>query len=146
MLMLSTHILLLLINLINLIIWYFVFYRVIAIFGSSTPEIDRSVSSVCSSLHIPHLTTTMQKFENEVKSKTSLDRKSGGDYSIYLGPSQHDLVTMTASVVNKLGWHNLALITHRETGKMNVSHVDRSMCWITDEISKAIKKFFSSRT
>ena len=106
-----------------MIIWYFVFYRVIAIFGSSTPEIDRSVSSVCSSLHIPHLTTTMQKFENEVKSKTSLDRKSGGDYSIYLGPSQHDLVTMTASVVNKLGWRNLALITHRETGKMNVSHV-----------------------
>ena len=65
----------------------------------------------------------MQKFENEVKSKTSLDRKSGEEYSIYLGPSQHDLVTMTASVVNKLGWHNLALITHRETGKINVSHV-----------------------
>ena len=105
------------------IIWCFVFYRVIAIFGSSTPEIDRSVSSVCSSLHIPHLTTTMQKFENEVKSKTSLDRKSGGDYSIYLGPSQHDLVTMTATVVNRLGWQNLAFITHRETGKVNVSHV-----------------------
>ena len=35
----------------------FSIFRVIAIFGSSSPKVDSSVSSVCSSLHIPHLTT-----------------------------------------------------------------------------------------
>ena len=93
-------------------------FRVIAIFGSSSPEVDSSVSSVCSSLHIPHLTTTMQKLENEVKSQSrNIDHNLNGHYTIYLGPSQHDLVSMIADIVKRLNWRNMALITHRETGK-----------------------------
>ena len=55
----------------------------------------------------------MQTFEMEMKNQVS-DHSS---YSIYLGPSQHDLVTMIADVVKRLEWQSLALITHRETGK-----------------------------
>ena len=97
------------------------YFRVIAIFGSSSPVIDSSVSSVCSSLHIPHLTTTMQTFEMEMKNQVS-DHSS---YSIYLGPSQHDLVTMIADVVKRLEWQSLALITHRETGKSSFQVADK---------------------
>ena len=100
-------------------VWFFNFYRVIAIFGSASPEVESSVSSVCSSLHIPHLTTSMKKFENEVKSQSrNLDRMTA--YSIHLGPSQQDLVTMMADVVKRLKWTNVALITHRTTGRQDI--------------------------
>ena len=60
----------------------------------------------------------MQKFETEVKGQSrNLDRSDNGHYTIYLGPSQHDLVTMVADIVKRLNWRNVALITHRETGK-----------------------------
>ena len=63
----------------------------------------------------------MQTFEDEMKNQArSLDHSS---YSIYLGPSQHDLVTMIADVVKRLEWNNLALITHRETGKLYLLNV-----------------------
>ena len=100
------------------VIELFSIFRVIAIFGSSSPKVDSSVSSVCSSLHIPHLTTTIQNVENEIKSQSrSEDPNSRGHYSFYLGPSQHDVVTMIVDIVKRLQWSNLAYITHRETGK-----------------------------
>ena len=55
----------------------------------------------------------MQTFEMEMTNQV-MDHSS---YTIYLGPSQHDLVTMIADVVKRLEWRSLALITHRETGK-----------------------------
>ena len=66
----------------------------------------------------------MQNFENEVKGQSrNLDRNAIGQYSIYLGPSQHDLVTMITDIVKRLQWSNLAFITHRETGKKYQEHV-----------------------
>ena len=92
--------------------------RVIAIFGSSPANVDLSVASVSSSLHIPHLTTSLKRVEDEVLGRPSnLDMDMARQYSIHLGPSQYDIVSAITDMVQRLGWSNLALITHRETGQ-----------------------------
>ena len=92
--------------------------RVIAIFGSSPANVDLSVASVSSSLHIPHLTTSMKRVEDEVLGRPrNLDMDMARQYSIHLGPSQYDIVSAITDMVQRLGWSNLALITHRETGQ-----------------------------
>jgi hypothetical protein len=85
-------------------------FRVVAVFGSSLPSIDKSLGSVCSALHIPYLTTNMAPV-NRVKS----------DYSLYLGPTQMDLIEVVVAIIEKLKWQEVALVSHRETGEIEFS-------------------------
>lgn len=78
-----------------------------AVFGSSDREVDTSVASVCSALHIPYLTTG---------TSFALDDNSG-KYTVQMGPQATHLVQAVHSLVVTLGWKDIAFIVHRKTGE-----------------------------
>jgi hypothetical protein len=80
--------------------------RVVAVFGSSLPSVDKSVGSVCSALHIPYLTTGLAPID-----------RAKSDFVLHLGPTQMDLILAVTALVEKLKWEQVALVSHRETGK-----------------------------
>jgi hypothetical protein len=40
------------------------------------------------------------------------------DYSLYLGPTQMDLIEVVVAIIEKLKWQEVALVSHRETGEI----------------------------
>jgi hypothetical protein len=64
----------------------YILSRVVAVFGSSDPLVDRSVGSVCSALHIPYLTTAFAAIN---RAKT--------DFVLHLGPTQMNLIEVPMS-------------------------------------------------
>lgn len=84
-------------------------YSVMAVFGSSDREVDTSVASVCSALHIPYLTTG---------TSFALDDNSG-KYTVQMGPQATHLVQAVHSLVVTLGWKDIAFIVHRKTGSLD---------------------------
>ena len=93
-------------------------YRVVAIFGSSSSEIDASVASVCSALSVPYLTSQPYSGNNLM-----LSRK----FAIHLGPSQHDLITAVKETIFQLKWTEVALLSHRETGELGMPKIGRCL-------------------
>ena len=85
-------------------------FRVVAIFGSSPLLVDSSVASVCSALKVPYLTShpVLASAENIQARK----------FAIHLGPSQNDLIRAVRDTIDQLKWTELALLSHRETGKI----------------------------
>ena len=81
----------------------------VAVFGSSPAEVDSSVAAVCSALQVPYLTT------HPVLS--SSDNRVSRRYAIHLGPSQNDLIQAVKDTIERLKWSEMALLSHRETGK-----------------------------
>ena len=83
--------------------------RVVAVFGSSPSLVDSSVASVCSALKVPYLTThpVLASSENIQARK----------FAVHLGPSQNDLIQAVKDTIERLKWSEMALLSHRETGK-----------------------------
>ena len=88
--------------------------RVVAVFGSSPSLVDSSVASVCSALKVPYLTThpVLASAENIQARK----------FAVHLGPSQNDLIQAVKDTIERLKWSEMALLSHRETGKLTFSH------------------------
>ena len=83
-----------------------------AVFGSSPDVIDASVSSVCSALHIPYLST------GGLGTNVA---PSNGQFVVRVGPQARDLVNAVEKLVKKLEWTEVAYIVHRKTGTRPVS-------------------------
>ena len=83
--------------------------RVVTVFGSSPSLVDSSVASVCSALKVPYLTThpVLASSENIQARK----------FAVHLGPSQNDLIQAVKDTIERLKWSEMALLSHRETGK-----------------------------
>ena len=75
---------------------------------------DSSVASVCSALKVPYLTThpVLASAENIQARK----------FAVHLGPSQNDLIQAVKDTIERLKWSEMALLSHRETGKLTFSH------------------------
>ena len=92
--------------------------RVVAVFGSSPSLVDSSVASVCSALKVPYLTThpVLASSENIQARK----------FAVHLGPSQNDLIQAVKDTIERLKWSEMALLSHRETGKLTFSDLKKS--------------------
>ena len=80
-------------------------------FGSSPAhEVDSSVASVCSALHVPYLTS------HPILASSSSTMLNSRKYAVHLGPSQNDLISAVKDTIDQLKWTRVALLSHRETG------------------------------
>ena len=98
-----------------------------AVFGSSPDVIDASVSSVCSALHIPYLST------GGLGTNVA---PSNGQFVVRVGPQARDLVNAVEKLVKKLEWTEVAYIVHRKTGTRPVSRfrIERSCDFAASEL------------
>ena len=86
-----------------------------AVFGSSPWLVDSAVSSVCSSLKVPYLTTQpLMISDSPVTGAVSSDSHK---FAVHLGPGQNDIINAVSDLIGELEWSEFALISHRETGK-----------------------------
>lgn len=51
---------------------------------------------------------------SDVDSNLGQSRK----FAVHLGPSQNDLIQAVKATIDQLEWSELALLSHRETGKL----------------------------
>ena len=75
-----------------------------AIFGSSSPIVDSSVASVCNTLRIPYLTTSMSK------SLVKTSPESGLSYVARVGPLSWHVSRAVRDTVKEMGWTDVAVI------------------------------------
>ena len=98
------------------------YYRVVAVFGSSPSNLDSSVASVCSALHVPYLTASSHPVMAGSSSGNvdNLASSSSRKFAVHLGPSQNDLIQAVKETIDQLKWTEVALLSHRETGKKEI--------------------------
>jgi hypothetical protein len=81
-----------------------IFFSVWAVFGANPAKVDTTVSSVCSTLHIPYFTTTNRPDGNS-------------EFVIRMAPLVEQLVLAVGDVVEEFGWAEVAYVAHRETSE-----------------------------
>jgi hypothetical protein len=88
-----------------------------SIFGASSPVVDDSVASVCNTLRVPYLTTATATTSRPRSSTPPGSGGSGGrSFVVHVGPLTWHVTRAVRDTVKEMGWRDVAVVVHKESG------------------------------